>query len=128
VLTEAAVAEKRGVVLVVDDDPDLLSMVELLLGAEGYRVNTARDGEEALQKVAQEMPAVILLDMKMPGMDGWAFAREFRRLFDRRAPIVVLTAAEDAQRRAEEIEAEGYLGKPFEIDDLTLIVEKYARR
>ncbi len=121
-------AEKRGAVLVVDDDPDLLNMVELLLDAEGYRVDTARDGEEALQKVAQELPALILLDMKMPGMDGWTFAREFRNLYDRRAPIVVLTAAEDAQKRAEEIDAQAYLGKPFDIDDLIRIVEQNAAK
>jgi len=113
-------------VLVVEDDTDLLGMVELVLQGAGYRVVTAAEGAEALQKVAAEMPAVILLDMKMPGMDGWEFARHFRARYDRQAPIVVLTAAENARQRAEEIGAEGYLGKPFEIDDLIAVVEKYA--
>ncbi len=76
--------------------------------------------------VAEEMPALILLDMKMPGMDGWEFSRHFRARYDRQAPIVVLTAAENARRRAEEIGAEGYLGKPFEIAELVAMVEKYA--
>ncbi|MBI2941877.1 MAG: response regulator [Chloroflexi bacterium] len=117
---------KREAVLAVDDDIDLLGMVELVLEDEGHRVVTARDGREALEAVAQEMPRVILLDMKMPGMNGWEFAREFRARYDRRAPIVVLTAAENARERAAEIEADGYLGKPFEIDDLLRTVERYA--
>ncbi|MHB1417896.1 MAG: response regulator, partial [Chloroflexota bacterium] len=58
-------------------------------------------------------------------MDGWAFARAFRARYGRLAPIVVLTAAEDARARAEEIGAEGYLGKPFEIEDLVRIVERH---
>ncbi len=113
---------KARLVLVVDDDVELLGMLQVLLDQAGYRVITAIDGQDGLEKVAQEMPAVILLDMKMPGTDGWQFAREFRATYDRRAPIVVLTAAEDARKRAEEIEAEGYLGKPFEIDALLNVV------
>ncbi len=61
-------------------------------------------------------------------MDGWQFAGEFRRLHDRRAPVVVLTAAEDAQTRTEEIGAEHYLGKPFEINDLIRTVEEHTGR
>ena len=109
-------------VLVVDDDVELLGMVQMLLDEAGYRVITAIDGQDGLEKVAQEMPAVILLDMKMPGTNGWQFAREFRARYDRQAPIVVLTAAEDARKRAEEIGAEGYLGKPFEIDMLLQVI------
>jgi len=120
------VTAKGDAVLVVDDDFDLLEMVQTLLEIGGYRVVTAMEGGEALQRVAEEMPAVILLDMKMPGMDGWEFAREFRDRYDHQAPIVVLTAAEDAAGRAAEIGAEGYLGKPFDIDDLLRTVEKYV--
>jgi len=120
-------AGERQAVLVVDDDVDLLEMLELLLEGAGYRVVTAGEGREALQKVAQEMPGMILLDMKMPGMNGWQFAHEFRAKYDHCAPIVVLTAAEDARRRAEEIGAEGYLGKPFDIDDVIRIVGRHVR-
>jgi DNA-binding response OmpR family regulator len=112
-------------VLVVEDDLDLLGMLELVLEEMGYRVMTAREGGEALAKIAQEMPGVIFLDMKMPGMDGWEFAREFRAGYNRRAPIVVLTAAEDAHQHAEEIGAEDYLGKPFDIEDLLKKVERH---
>lgn len=103
-------------------------MVKILLVGAGYRVITAAEGHEALETVAREMPAVVLLDMKMPGMDGWAFAREFRARHGRQVPIVVLTAAEDSRKRAEEVGADGYLGKPFEIADLLRVVEHHTGR
>jgi CheY-like chemotaxis protein len=119
-------AARQGSVLIVEDDPDLLSMVVLVLEGAGYHVHTAREGGKGLASVAAEVPALILLDMRMPGMDGWEFARVFRQRYDYRVPIVVLTAAENAQKRAEEIGAEAYLGKPFDIDRLLDIVEKYV--
>lgn len=103
-------------VLVVEDDPDLLALVETLLLDAGYRVATAPEGRTALARVGAEMPALILLDMRMPGMNGWDFAREFRARHGDAAPIVVVTAAEDARARAEEIGADGWLAKPFDID------------
>ena len=105
-------------ILVVEDDADLLSLMEMILGGEGYRVRTAREGGEALARVKEEMPSLVFLDMRMPGMNGWEFAREFRARHGAACPIVVVTAAEDARRRAEEIEAQGWLAKPFEIADV----------
>lgn len=117
----------KKTVLLVDDDIDLVELVTLILTESGYRVIVAEEGQDALEKVAQGMPGVILLDMRMPGMDGWQFAREFRARHDRLAPIVVLTAANDPEQRAREIDADGYLGKPFEIDDLVDTVKQFAR-
>src|SRR5919108_2663995 len=111
-------------VLVVEDDPAMRELVEVILEDAGFLVRTAADGQAALERVAQELPGVILLDMRMPRMNGWEFARAFRAQYDRRTPIVVLTAATDARQRAQEIEAEGYLGKPFELDDLVRTVER----
>jgi CheY-like chemotaxis protein len=121
-------AADRNDVLVVDDDPALVGMVELLLDSEGYQVTTAEEGQQALDEIARKMPDLILLDMLMPGMDGWEFAREFHTKYDHRVPIVVLTAAENARQRAQEIDAEGYLGKPFEIDDLVKVVQEHLAR
>jgi CheY-like chemotaxis protein len=115
----------RRLVLLVEDDDDLREIEVDILEAAGYRVATAREGREALERVAQEMPGLIFLDMKMPGMDGWAFAREFRARHDRMVPIVVVTAATNAKRRAEEIAAEGALGKPFDYRDLIRAVESH---
>ncbi|MGQ9684212.1 MAG: response regulator [Anaerolineae bacterium] len=121
-----AMQKGNGMVLVVEDDGDLLQMVQLVLEGAGYRTTAASEGGEALARIAEGMPSVILLDMKMPGMDGWEFARRFRELHDRSAPLVVLTAAENARQRAEEIGAEDYLGKPFDIDALLDKVGRYA--
>lgn len=114
-------------VLVVDDDPDLRELMRLLLEGAGYRVETARDGREALERVFAHAPALVLLDMKMPGMNGWQFARTLRQTHNRRIPIVVVTAGDDARRTAEEVGAEAYLGKPFELDDVLKVVELHSR-
>ena len=119
-------AKGSKTVLVVDDDVDLLKMVEILLQGEGYRVVLAEEGQEALSKIDEEMPDMILLDMKMPGMDGWEFAREFHARYDHAIPIVVFTAAEDARKRAEEIGAVSWVGKPFDLDTLLEAVAKYS--
>ena len=115
-------------VLVLDDDRDLSTLVAYLLETEGYRVKTASDGRQGLEVVEQVMPGLILLDMKMPVMDGWAFAREFRARHGSRAPIVVLTAADDAKKRADEIGAAGWIGKPFDLDALVAIVGRYVQK
>jgi CheY-like chemotaxis protein len=111
-------------VLVVEDDPDLLALLEMILADAGHAVRTAPEGAAALARVAEEMPGVILLDMRMPGMNGWDFAREFRARHGRACPIVVVTAAENARARAEEIGAEGWLSKPFELQDVLETVER----
>ena len=107
----------------VDDDPSIVAVVSDILIAEGHEVVAAENGAEALMKANGE--ALVLLDMRMPVLDGWGFAREFRAS-GKRSPIVVMTAAENARRWAEEIGAEGYLAKPFEIDALIAAVKRYA--
>jgi DNA-binding response OmpR family regulator len=112
-------------VLVVEDDPDLVALLELILAESGRRVRTAHEGGEALARVAEEMPGLILLDMRMPGMNGWEFAEEFRRRHGRACPIVVVTAAENARKRAEEIAADAWLAKPFDLDEVLALVERF---
>jgi DNA-binding response OmpR family regulator len=104
-------------VLVVDDDESIREMLTDVLRAAGYSVRVASDGEVALAAVAAEQPALVLLDMRMPRVDGWEFAR---RLKERgaRPPIIVMTAVRDARRAAAEIGADAYIPKPFEIDQL----------
>jgi urea transport system substrate-binding protein len=110
-------------ILVVEDDADLLDLVTESLVWSGYEVIPARHGREALERMKEREPELILLDMRMPVMDGWTFARACRERYGHRIPIVVMTAAEDAKRRADEIDAEGDLGKPFELDRLYQVVE-----
>ena len=108
----------RPLVLVVDDDPDILDAVCDILEGEHYRVSRARHGQEALERVAEERPAIVLLDLMMPVMDGVAFARALRaRYTEDEIPIVVISADGNPQRAAA-VGARGFLAKPFDIDAL----------
>ena len=114
-------------ILVVDDDPGILAMLRDLLESEGLVVRTASNGEEALDALSEVAPSLILLDMRMPVLDGWGFAERFRA----RAltyPIVVMTAAESAQRWAEEIGATGYIAKPFDVNELLQTIERHRAK
>jgi two-component system, chemotaxis family, chemotaxis protein CheY len=110
-------------ILVVDDDPTILDVIHDLLTLEGYEVETARNGLEALRMVEHSRPALVLLDMRMPLLDGWGFARELEQR-GIHIPILVLTATSDAARWAHEIGAIDYLAKPFEISSLLDSVER----
>src|SRR5258708_7858033 len=114
--------------LVVEDQEGIRDFPAYVLGSGGYRVTRADNGGVALEQVAREPIDVVLLDMRMPVMDGWAFARAYRQQPGPHAPIVVLTAAQDAASRAAQIQADDYLGKPFELDDLLNVVARYTRR
>jgi two-component system, chemotaxis family, chemotaxis protein CheY len=115
-----------GPILVVDDDASIRDMVADVLRASGYWVREAADGAAALAAVEAERPALVLLDMLMPNVDGWEFARRIRGRA--RTPIVVLTAHRDPGRVAREIGAEDYVAKPFEIDRLLEAVATHAER
>ena len=113
-------------VLLVEDDADLADVAALVLEQAGFRVATAHDGLEALKRVDEHMPALILLDMLMPVMDGWQFAREFRSRHGSAAPIVVVTAAEHARERADEIAADDVVPKPFDVEHLIRVARRFA--
>ena len=113
-------------VLVVEDDDALREAVVAALEDEGYAVLAAPNGLAALDVVARSAPLAILLDMRMPIMDGWEFARAYRERPGPHAPIIVFTAARDAGRWAAEIDADAYLAKPFNLNDLLALVERYA--
>ena len=113
-------------ILVVDDDASIRQTVREILDLEGYPVETAADGREALRAVERSEPSLVLLDMRMPEMDGWGFARAVRER-GLRLPILVMTAAENARSWAEEIEADGYVAKPFELEELLAAVERVRR-
>jgi len=113
-------------VLVVEDDDGIRDLVDLVLSSAGYEVLTASDGAAALQVIGTVHPDLVLLDMRMPVMDGWEFARRYRARPEPHAPIVVLTAARDAAQRAAEIDANGYLGKPFDMTELLAMVSHHA--
>jgi len=115
-------------VLVVDDDAGVRMAVAAVLEDEGYEVTVATDGLDGLDKLGAGLPALVVLDVMMPFMDGYGFARELRqRGLSGRLPVLVLTADAGAQARASELGAGGFLSKPFDIDDLLNEVERLAR-
>ena len=112
-------------VLIVDDDPATLAAERELLKESGFRVVEAHDGSEALRALQRDPPAVVVLDIQMPGMDGPAFARELRVAL-RRVPLEVLTGVPDARREADRCNAEAYLRKPFDAGELVTVVRRFA--
>jgi DNA-binding response OmpR family regulator len=113
-------------ILVVEDDTSILDMVMQILRAEGYPVVGAKNGVEGLAHVDRSAPSLILLDMRMPRMDGWEFAAALRAR-GVASPVVVMTAADNAKRWADEVGADGYVMKPFEVLELLASVEKHRR-
>lgn len=123
---EQAIPGKRPI-LVVDDDETILSTVCDILQFEGYSTECATNGEEGLRLLETVRPKLVLLDMRMPVLDGWQFAQILKER-GIRIPIVVMTAAQDAKEWAREIEANGYLPKPFDYLDLLAAVEAHMAR
>lgn len=109
-------------VLVVDDDEGIRDFVATALADAGYAVRQAGDGAEALALVDRHRPDVILLDMRMPIMDGRRFAAAYRERHDHEAPLVCMTAGADDARRAGEIAAAATLAKPFDLEELLAVV------
>ena len=115
-------------VLVVDDDASIRQFISMALADAGYEVATASHGGEALESAGASPPDLILLDMRMPVMDGASFARAYRARPAPHAPMVVLTAARDAAVSAAAIVADGFLPKPFDLRDLLRMVDDFAGR
>jgi two-component system, chemotaxis family, chemotaxis protein CheY len=112
-------------ILVVDDDPSILATLAEFLDMEGYTVQTASNGAEALRSLERIQPSMVLLDMRMPVLDGWGFVRALHSQ-GRSLPIMVMTAAQDAREWAEEVGAIGYLAKPFDLMEILSAVEGVA--
>ena len=117
--------------LVVDAEPNLLRAVAACLKAEGYEVSTARSGHEALVKLAETVPDLLISDIRMPEMDGYQLARQLRgspRTV--LVPIVFLTAKDETADRIEGFRAgiDAYLTKPFEPDELLAVVNAILSR
>lgn len=113
-------------ILLVDDDTTIREFVSLVLQDEGFSVLTAAHGQEALRLVGKHEPALILLDMHMPLMDGWEFAQAYRQTSPPHAAIVVMTAAHAAHEAAADIQASDVLPKPFDIDDLIALAHRWT--
>jgi CheY-like chemotaxis protein len=113
-------------ILVVDDDFWVRTVMCEALALTGFPIMAADHGGIALDLVQREQVALIFLDMKMPVMDGWAFVREYRTRVMSPAPIVTMSAARDAPAWAAEVNANAFLVKPFELDELLMLVARFA--
>ena len=125
----------RPLVLVADDDPDILLLITLTLERDGYDVVTAKDGSSALEAAAERVPHLVVLDLMMPGLDGYEVTRRLRReQATKDVPIVIVTAAAEEHQatRALEAGADAYMKKPFSPRELltrtaALILERRPR-
>ncbi len=113
-------------VLVVDDDESISEFVRLALQDNGHEVQRALNGAEALERVREVPPDLILLDLRMPIMNGWEFSQAYRARPGAHAPIVVLSAARDAAESAAQVDAAAYLAKPFDLRSLLDVVAHFT--
>jgi DNA-binding response OmpR family regulator len=114
--------------LIVDDDPELLVLLADELRADGFEIQTARSGEEALRRLAQAWPDLLIIDLVMAGIDGLALAREIKSQAD--LPIIVLSAIDAGDSKADLLEevAEDYVTKPYHYPELRARITRVLRR
>jgi len=118
----------RPAVLLVDDDLTLLSVLSRRVARAGYEIRTASSGSAALKQLEGSWPALMVVDLMMPGMDGFELCRRVKQLAD--LPIIVLSAvdASEAKVSALELYAEDYVTKPFDPDELVARIQRVLRR
>lgn len=120
--------DPRPLLLLVDDDPDILRSLSIHLRADGYRVQTATGGQEALEALRRELPVLAIVDLMMPGMDGFETSRRIKRSAD--VPILILTAVDtdEAKVRVIELYADDYVTKPFNYAELAARIGRILKR
>lgn len=118
----------RPVILLVDDDSTLLSVLARRLTREGFEVRTAPSGQGALNALAHGWPTLLIVDLMMPHMDGFELCKRVKRLAD--LPIIVLSAVDAGETKVRALEsyAEDYVTKPFNPDELVARVQRVLRR
>jgi CheY-like chemotaxis protein len=117
-------------ILIVDDDAWILKMVSTVLDKRGYTIDTAQDGAEALERVAEATPDLVISDVMMPRMDGWTLIRQLRaRPETAFTPVIFLTAlgSDEDRIRGFRLGADDYLPKPFRFEELDLRVQNALR-
>src|SRR5437763_4134930 len=114
-------------ILVADDDPAIVRLLQVNCKLEGYDVETAAHGEEALQKARDLQPALILLDVMMPGVDGWEVARRLKAEDStKNIPVFFLSARaqEEDRRKGLELGVTDYVTEPFDPGELVALVQR----
>jgi DNA-binding response OmpR family regulator len=119
---------RKANILAVDDEPHVLKLIKANLESSGYKVLTAADGAQAVAMVSQELPDLVILDLMLPKMDGYAVCRRIRE--SSAVPVIMLTArsAEVDLVHGFEVGADDYLTKPFSVTELLMRVQAVLRR
>jgi len=114
--------------LVVDDAPEMAQFLKIALESEGHRVAVAYDARDGLRLAHQFRPDAILLDIMMPGMDGWQMLNHLREFSD--VPVIMVTALDSAKNKVQGLDlgADDYVTKPFDLDELKARVRAALRR
>ena len=114
-------------ILLVDDEPDIRFLTKRMLERQGYSVAEAEDGETALRMLQEERPDLVLLDVRMPGLNGWEVCRRIKADEETRSiPVVMFTVrtSEEDMLRSREYGADAHINKPFDRDELLGIIQK----
>jgi CheY-like chemotaxis protein len=124
-MSEQAPQERRRRVLVVDDEPDIRMLTRMMLEGAGHEVIEAESGERCLEIVDRETPDLILLDIRLPGLDGWGVLERITNRTVRPIPVVMMSAhsSEGTLARAAKAGSVGYLIKPFKEAELLRYVD-----
>ena len=121
----------KGRILVVEDDTDISNMLKIYFSAQGYEVNVAARGNDALDRTRKQLPSVIVLDIMLPDIDGYEVCTRLRRTMrTSHVPIIFLTQKDERSDRIAGLElgADDYITKPFDIEELRLRVQGAMRR
>ena len=115
-------------IFIVDDDPNIVSLIEMYLQREGFETKSFSRGDTALGALKADEPALVLLDIMLPGMDGWEVCRELRKIS--RVPVIMLSAKEETFDKVQSLAlgADDYVTKPFEPQELMARVKAVLRR
>ncbi len=116
---------KKKKILVADDDAGILEMLKMMLEDAGYEVETTADGQ-TVGEVKEFVPDLILLDIWMSGMDGRDICKQLKsQQSTRKIPVIIVSANKDTDQLAKDAGADGFISKPFEIDNLLSVINKH---
>ena len=118
----------RNTILVIDDDRNILAIIEMYLKKEGYEVVTCERGDTAIEAFRKAAPSLVVLDVMLPGMDGWEVLAKLRE--ESAVPVIMLTAKGDTSDRIQGLDlgADDYMAKPFEAKELIARIKAVMRR
>ena len=119
---------KKPKILIIEDDKNICDLLKINLELEGYEVFVSFNGKDGLKKIYQEKPDLVLLDLLLPGVDGWEICKQLRSDEQtKKIPIIIISVLTEDEGRKPEMGVVGYLVKPFDISILTDEIKKALR-